>query len=372
MPNLISPTAWVTGGPGTVTTGTTLVISGTGTGTTYARQRVATVAGATYWLTFEALTSTVLPGRLVGTTEGGGQIVASATASAWSNRIEFTATGADTWVQLQRQNTGECRVNAVSVERVSVANRPARRTNGINQYFQLNALSLGLRTANHNWCVGGWIRFDTATTAGTYLADFGRTDPAGTGGGDGRVRLVASTGTDARVFVSTALSDGSAYRECAHTTSVQVGAWHYVAAIAGTGGDVQLIWNGEYVGTRTGTVPSLQADSVCRELRFGAKVASPAVSHAPVSFSDWIWCSDFVPTAAQFTALASGTRPNELSGFAPTYHWPMAVDGGAETPLIGTQSLTASSSPRLAVGPTFGVVPDPDPPAAQPLDIIVV
>ena len=368
MPNLISPTAWTTGGPGTATAGAALSLTGTGTGTTYARQAVATEPGATYWFTFEVLTSTVVPGRLVGTTAGGGEIVASASAAAWSNRIAFTATAATTWVQLQRQNTGEARVDAVSVEKATSANLPARRFNGVNQYLSLDVQAAGLRTLNHTLYVGGWVRFEMPTSNLRYLADLGRADAAA--GGVGRIRLVAGTGTDVKVFASSGLFDGSRYRECATNTTVDVGAWYYAGVRVEASGEVQLIWNGVATGARTGDVPTAQAD-LCRLLQFGARSGSPVSGYAPVSLSDWIWCSGSLPTTAQVSALASGTRPADVAGLAPTHHWPMAVDGGAETPLAGAASLAASGTPRLSVGPAFGA---PEPPAAPavPLDIIVV
>lgn len=373
MANLISPAAWTTGGPGAATApavaGGTLSLTGTGTGTTYARQPVPTVPGETYWFAFEVLTGTVLPGRLVGTTAGGGQVVASATAVPWSNRVAFTATGPQTWIQLQRQNPGEARVNAVSVERVSAANRPARRCNGVNQYLRLDAFSLGLRTANYNFFIGGRVRFEAPTAGAVYLADFGRAD-GDTAGGQSRVRLAAGTGADARVFCSSGAATGGAYRERATNTRVDVGRWYHAGVLAEPNGDVRLYWDGEPAGTATGTVPAMSPDAVCRVLMLAAKGVNPPSTHAPVSYSDWIWYSGMLPTGEQVRALAGGTLPGDLTGFRPAYHWPMSVDGGAEPSVAVAATLSSSGAPGLAPGPVFGAVPDPA--ATIPLDIVVV
>jgi hypothetical protein len=367
--NLVAAGSWTTGGAGTATGGATVTINGVATGATYARQSFATVPGGTYWLTFEVLAAAVLPVVSVGTTAGGAETVAAASAAAGSNRVAFTAAASTTWVQFQRTGTGTSSVNAVSVERVLPSSRTARRLNGTTQYFQLNALSLGLRTANYSWYVGGWIRFDTATVGGVYVADFGLTAAPG-GAGAGRVRLVTGTGTATKVFASSILPDGSSYRESSGTADVAVGSWYYIGVIATSTADVQVVWGATKPTTRTGTVPSLQATSVCQVLQLGARVGNPASGFAPASYSDWIWCSGTIPTDAQLQALAAGTRPNEVPGFFPTYHWPMSQEGAAEPSIAGAATLTAVSAPLLAVGPASATPAVPAVPS--PMDIIIV
>lgn len=362
MANLILSTGWTTGGPGAAAAGDTLSLTGTGTGTTYARQAVATVAGQRYWLSFGVDTATVLPGRLVGTTEGGDQIVPSATALAGSNARQFVATGPTTWIQFQRQTAGTAQVSGVRLEAVD---RVGRSTNGTSQYFTLDVAAAGLRTANHTFYAGGWFRFN-ATSGGVYLLDFGNTFDT-TGGG--RVRLVAHLGSAAKVFCSTANADGTVYRENAVTTEVLVGEWYYAGVIAQANADVQLVWGATRPSAKTGAVPALSETAVCRRFSIGARYDTAPANMGPVSYSDWCWCSGSIPTTEQVQALAGGTRPAELAGFAPTYAWAMDHSGTYEPSLRAFANLGAAASPPVALD--LATV-QPTPQADVPLGIIII
>lgn len=367
MVNLVSPTAWTKGASGTVTTGDTISISPTGSAVSFAMQAIPTEVGATYTWSWN-VTTTLLPFRAAGSTSGGNQVVPIAASPAGQQSVEFTATTSTTWIQYQRTTLGESRITNIVVEKKVAGESTARTLDGAAQYFQLNTLALGLPSNNYNWYVGGWIRFNSTTTGGVYIADFGRTDPSG-GQPNGRVRLVGQAGTNVKLFASTVLASGANYRENAVTTTITVGTWYYVGYYVDTTADVQLVWGNTLPATKTGTVPTLQTGTICNVLQLGARVSSPVASLAPCSYSDWIWVSGSIPTTPQITALASGTRPNAIAGFTPTYHWPMAMSGTTENSLTGAQALTAIGSPPLVAGPG-----GTEAPAATdtPMDIIVI
>lgn len=367
MVNLVDPAAWTKGTSGTVTTGATISISPTGSAVSFALQALPTVAGKVYVWTF-TVDTTNQPLRAAGSSSGGDQVVGIATAVPGQHSIEFTAAGATTYIQFQRTTLGEARISNISVEEKIVGGTTARTLDGTSQYFQLNVQALGLPANNYNWYVGGWVRFNATTTGGTYIADFGRTDPTN-GAGNGRVRLVGQAGTNVKLFASTVLADGNSYRENAVTVTIVQGTWYYIGMYVDAAAEIQVVWGATLPTTRTGTVPSLQTGTVCRVLQLGARVGSPAAGFAPCSYSDWIWLSGSVPTAPQITALASGTRPNAISGFTPTYLWPMAMSGTTENSLTGAQALTAIGSPPLVAGPG-----GTGQPAATdtPMDIIVI
>lgn len=368
MVNLVSATAWTKSTSGTVTTGTTISISPTGAAVSWAMQAIPTEAGSTYVWSFHVDT-TFQPFRAAGSTSAGNDVVPIASAVPGLHSVQFVATGSTTWIQFQRTTLGETRVSRITVEKKPEDSHPARQLDGATQYFQLNAATLGLAANNYNWYVGGWIRFNIATAGGVYVADFGRADPSG-GLPNGRVRLVAGTGTDVKLFASTVLASGSNYRENAVTTTIDVGTWYYVGMYVTTSADIQLVWGATQPSTKTGTVPPLQVGTVCQVLQLGARVSNPPTSFAPCSYSDWVWMSGSLPTAGQISALAGGARPNEITGFAPTYWWPMAMSGTTEASLNVAQALTAVGSPPQAVGPGGSDLPASG--EGTPLDIIVI
>lgn len=367
MANLVSPTAWTKSASGTVTTGATISISPTGSVVSWAMQAIPTETGQTYVWTF-TVDTTLLPFRAAGSTSGGNQTVSIASAAQGFHSIEFVAGGPTTWIQFQRTSIGETRISGISVEKKEAGSRSARQLDGATQYFQLNALALGLPANNYNWYVGGWVKFNAATAGGVYIADFGRTDPSG-GLPNGRVRLVTQAGTNVKLFASTVLGSGASYRENAITTNIDIGTWYYVGMYTTATADVQLVWGATQPATKTGTVPSLQTGTICQVLQLGTRVSSPPASFAPCSYSDWVYMSGSLPTTEQITALAGGARPNEVAGFAPDYWWPMAMSGATESSLNIAQALTAVGSPPVTVGPGDGPPPSS---SATPMDIIVI
>jgi hypothetical protein len=79
-------------------------------------------------------------------------------------------------------------------------------------------------------------------------------------------------------------------------------------------------------------------------------------------------------------ALADGTRPGAISGFSPTYHWPMVLTGNQELNVAGTRPedagsvagtpLVANGSPVQVMGLGFAGSPPPEN-WDVPLDVII-
>lgn len=382
--NLIAVGAgsWTTGGPGTVTvdpvTGA-LTIKTDGTSPTYARRSVTTEIGKKYSLSW-SLDTTLVTFRYVGSTAGGSDLVPYNASAVGDNRREFTATTTTTWIELSRSTAATATTTSNFIlEKIPESGRVARRLNGRSQFFAIDAQQSGLRVANSNFFIGGWVNFTYMPAASVYLADFGRLDPASTGGGASRIRLFWDA-ANTKLALSTSDVQGSIYRENYVVTQLMPGGWYYIGAIVKANADVQLVLDGQlstsYIGT---TVPPLSATEICRVLHVGARVVSPATNFAPVRYADWIWCSNWLPTTDHLNSLASGVRPHELAGFTPPsganlYHWPMEAGSGDEltkgggNPLI---ALPSATTPGLVGGPDTGAVVDPAT-ATFPLDIIIV
>jgi hypothetical protein len=376
--NLLRGVTWITGGPGTVTVtagtgGITIVTDGTGVA--FARYGVPTTVNKRYQLTWSNDTSTVMF-RMVGTTQGGSDVVGYNASTTGDNKLEFTATSTTTWISFQRPTAATVRISSIIMQEIPENVASARRLNGLNQYFSLDAQAAGLRISNANWYVGGWIAFTYLPTAPVYIADFGRVDPSGTGGGAGRVRMFWDP-DQTKLAVSTAETTGSTYRENYIVTTIEPDTWYYVGMIAWANADAQVVLGtvrgSSYIGT---AIPPVSASEVCRVLQIGARVVNPRTSFAPVRYSNWLWTSNWVPNASQMTELAAAVPPEDITGFTPPagtamYHWPMVVASGNEPSIRDTAPLVSNStygSPITVFGPPL---PGSETAVVSPLDIII-
>ena len=383
LPNLIKPTGWVIGGASgvavTAATGEVVFIK-SGATKSYARYIAVTKPGTRYWLTYSQTSTTIGVGRQIGTTAGTGNVVAYAETIGAEVKVEFTAPGTETHIEFSRSAVGTVSADAVILQELPENRTSARRINGRTQTFSLDAAATGLRTANYLWYIGGWVRLHHVPTAAVYLMDFGRADGT-TSGGLGRVRVVYDP-INAKLLASTGAFVGTAYRETAIQTALAEDAWHHIACIAQENGDVTLMVNKVIGQPATGSIPALSDTDVCRVLRLGARVGA-TTGYAAASYSDWVWCSGFIPPMAYIEALASGTQPSAITGFRPTYHWPMVMTGTTELSVsrfaegdeIGTvpgTPLVAEGSPPVVVGLSYQGSAPPVTLGVAPPDIIFI
>jgi hypothetical protein len=372
---------WTSSGSGTVTvdpaTGK-ITLAATGTDTLAVRQGVPTTVNKRYQLTWSNDTA-VLVNRQIGSTEGGSNIVTPGTGVTGDNKVEFTATTTVTWISFLRSTAGTATVSSVILQEIPAGAASARRLNGLNQYFSLDAQAKLLRLSNANWFIGGFVAFTYIPAAGVYLMDFGRTDPGSTAGGAGRVRLFYDPDAT-KIAVSTSQLAGTNYRENYIIKPLQLDTWYYVGLIAKANADVQVVLGTERGASYIGTViPSVDTSGICRLLQLGARAISPRTNFTPARYSNWIWASNWIPSDAQINALAGGVAPQDLAGFtAPTganlYHWPMSVASGDEPSIRDTATLVSNSlyaSPVTVPGPILQGA-SVGAPSTAPLDIIIV
>lgn len=357
--NLIG--AWTPLGTGTVTVNATtkaVTIAPANDATqTTARQQIATEVGKRYWVTYELQTSTQM-WRNLGTTAGGGDVVASNVSTVNETKLSFVATTTSVWMDLARTAAGTTTVGSIRFEEAPTANASARRLNGRTQYFKLDAAASGLRTLNTLQYLGGWFKFQWLPTAAVYLLDFAVPD-AVTSGGQSRARLFYDpTATKIAASNGGSAAGGNKYAENWQTASPGVDTWHYVGIILAADGGVQLVYDGTIGGTTIGTgVP--EAGQYLGTLQLGSRNGSAPTNFAPVVLGDWVWCAGTLPTNPQIAALAAGNRPDAVAGFNPTYYWPMEQTTVSETSATAAAAtLTANALPATVVGPAY-VVPAP-------------
>lgn len=375
----VNPSAWATGGPGTVTinavTGEITIVAD-GTGLVYARRGIPTEVNKTYQLTWSNDTPTVMF-RQIGSAEGLADIRAANVSANGDNKIEFVATTTTTWISFQRTTAATVTISSPIVQLVPQSATSARRLNGKAQYFSLDAQASGLRIANSNFYIGGWVSFTYIPNAPIYFLDFGRLDPAGTAGGAGRIRMFYDSDAK-KVAVSTSEPTGVNYRENYTISTLQVDTWYYLGLSVLANADVLLRIGTQKAASYIGTVvPALSATEICRFLQIGARVANPRTNFSPCRFSDWIWSSNWIPSDAQLNELAAGKQPSEVSGLTPPagaaiYHWPMSSGTATEPSLISTTGPLTSNSTYGTIITVPGLSLQTATPAAAPLlDLII-
>lgn len=356
--NLIRIANWVKGGTGTgtvnATTGAISVTPANDGTRTYFRQRIPVEIGKTYAITWDLFTSTQM-WRMLGTTEGGTEIVNVNVSTFPENKITFKATTTFVWFEFNRVSAGTPTVGSIRFEEVAPGSSTARRLNGRNQLFRLDVGAAGLRKWNAIQYFGGWAKFHHLPTAGAYLLDFATPDAVASGGQQ-RARILWDP-TASKMLASNA--GVTKYAENA-ITGIQMKAdeWHYVGMILMSDGDVKLVYDQTIGGVTSGTgIPEVAQFGTV--LQLGARTGSTPTGYAPAILADWIWCAEFLPTNAQIQALAAGNRPLDIDGFTPSFYWPMVSTGPTEDSLTGTAALTATNTPITVVGPSF-IMPPPD------------
>ena len=357
--NLLGP--WTPVGTGTVTvnatTGAVTITPANDSTAAIARQQIATEVGKQYAFTYELQTS-AQTWRMIGTAAGIGDIVGSNVSTVNETKVTFTATTTSVWVELSRTSAGTTTTGNFRFEEVPPGQASARRLNGRNQYFNIDAAAAGLRTTNSLQYAGGWFKFQYMPPAAAYLLDWAIPNAVASGGQQ-RARLFYDPSVP-KIAASNAGSsaNGNKYAEnWVPSTGLTADTWHYVGiALAGDGG-VRVVYDGTIGGTTTGTgVPEVA--SYLGTFQLGARTGSTPTLYAPVILGDWIWCSGFVPTDAQIQLLAAGNRPSDIADFDPTYYWTFNQTGTTEPSLGATATLTAPTAPATVVGPSY-VVPLP-------------
>jgi hypothetical protein len=381
VPNLSKPVGWTNGGTGTVSIDpktSAITITNTTAVKTYTRFIFQTTAGKRYWLTYDQ--SVDVTARQLGTVVGAGNLSALTASTSGDNKIEVIAQGTEIHAEFSRSTVGTSTVGSIIFQEVLDNRTTGRRLNGRNQTFSLNTLGAGIRTANYSWLIGGWVRFTYMPTAAVYLLDFGRTDPASTFGGAGRVRVVYDP-LNTKLLASTCQSDGNNYRENSILTALQADKWYHICCFAGADADVRVMINKIQGQVSVGNIPPLDDTQICRTLSLGGRIGS--TDFAPVTLSDWVWCSGSIPDMTFVNALADGTRPNAITGFQPTYHWPMVLTGTQELNIstytrpedVGTVAgtpLISSASPVQVMGLGYAGSAPADPNAGTPMDCIII
>jgi hypothetical protein len=345
---------WTPLGTGTVTVNATtravtIVPAGDGTATT-ARQQIATEVGKTYWWTYELQTSTQC-WRSIGTTAGGTDIVNVNVSTVSENKFVFTATTTSVWIELTRTSSGTTRTGNHRFEEAPPGVALGRRLNGTNQYLKLDVAAAGLRTSNTLQYIGGWFKFQYTPTAMSYLLDWAVPDLTTTGGAQ-RCRIFYDP-TVPKIAASNSGSaaNGNRYMEDAHTGTPTADVWRYIGVSLAANGAVTCIYDDSVSGTPSGSAPDV--GNYLTVLHLGSRNNTTASGFAPVAYADWVWCEGFIPTNAQITELMAGKRPADISGFSPTYYWPLEGSATVESSTGGVADLTANAQPGTVIGPYY-------------------
>jgi hypothetical protein len=319
------------------------------------RQQITTEIGKTYWWTYELQTSTQ-SWRQIGTTAGGTDIVNINVSTVFENKLVFTATTTSVWLQLSRIPAGTTRTGNHRFEEAPPGTAMARRLNGTNQYFKFDNGAAGLRTLNSLQYVGGWFKFQYVPTTAAYLFDWAIPDAATAGGQ--RARIVYDP-TVPKIMASNSgtAGNGNRYMEDTHAGTVVADEWRYTGMSLAANGAVTCIYNGAIGGTPSGAAPDI--GNYLTVMHLGSRNGTTPTSFAPAIYGDWVWCVGFVPTNAQITALASGKRPTDITGFSPTYYWPLEGTTTTEDSSAASATLTANTQPGNVVGPSYFVEPAP-------------
>lgn len=347
---------WSPIGNGTVTVNATtkavtIAPSGDGTPTT-ARQQIATEVGKTYWWTYELQTS-IQTFRNAGTIAGGTNLVGSNASTVWETKLVITATTTSVWLDLTRTSTGTTTTGNHRFEEAPSGGALARRLNGRNRYFKLDNATAGFRTSNSLQYIGGWFKFQYTPTAMCYLLDWAVPDLTTTGGAQ-RCRIFYDP-TVPKIAASNSGSaaNGNRYMEDAHPGSATADVWRYVGVSLAANGAVTCIYDDSIGGTPSGSAPDV--GNYLTVLHLGSRNNTTASGFAPAAYADWVWCAGFVPTNAQITELMAGKRPADISGFSPTYYWPMEGATTVESSTAAAADLTAPDAVGTIIGPYYTV-----------------
>lgn len=353
--NLIG--TWTQVGTGTASVNATtkaVTISPAGDGTPCAmRQQITTEIGMTYWWTFELQTTSTSMWRAIGTTAGGTDIFGLNVATNPETKLVFTATTTSVWLELTRTSSGTTRTGNHRFEKAPPGSSKARRINGVNQYFKLDVAAAGLRTSNSLQYIGGWFKWQYVPTSMAYLLDWAVPDLTTTGGGQRARIFYDPTVPKIAASSSGSAANGNRYMEDAHAGTPTADEWRYIGISLAANGAVSCVYNGAINGTSSGTAPDI--GNYLTVLHLGSRNNTTASGFAPAIYADWVWCAGFVPTNAQLTELMGGKRVTDVTGFAPTYYWPLEGTTTVESSTAGVADLTANTQPGNVVGPPYAV-----------------
>ena len=354
MPNLIG--TWTQVGTGTATVNATTksvtIVPANDTTPCAMRQQIATEIGKTYWWTYELQTSTQ-SWRQIGTTAGGTNIFNINVSTVNENKLAFTATTNSVWIELSRISSGTTTTGNHRFEEAPAGTSMARRLNGRNQYFKLDNGAAGLRTSNSLQYIGGWFKFQYVPTSMSYLLDWAVPDLTTTGGAQRARIFYDPTVPKIAASNSGSAANGNRYMEDAHAGTAVADEWRYIGISLASDGAVKCVYHGANGGTPSGAAPDV--GNYLTVLHLGSRNNTTASAFAPAMYADWVWCAGFVPTNAQLTELMGGKRVTDVTGFSPTYYWPLEGTATVESSTAGVADLTANTTPGNVVGPAYAV-----------------
>lgn len=345
---------WITAGPGTVTNspGLVTIISNNVTNTS-AAQAATVRPGQPHRFTYTGEERTFA--HKIGKAQEGAEYRPLSGGVLGNNTFEFTPDTSSVWVQFQRQSNNTATANDIRLVDLNPLAGSARTLNGTNQYFTMDNQTYGFPMASNNFFIGGWWLLNSIPGSGAlYFYDFGRLE--GTLG-IGRIRLVLDIANN-KLLASSQAPAGGSYREN-HLTNPAITAgtpvWLGIGVVAS--GDVfPMIGTRRSGGVVSGTIPTLQTD-LGHHLRIGASVRTTPIGYVNGSVWDVVWHVGSVPSDTVLNALAAGQRPHQISGFTPTYHWPMVASSTKdEESITGLATLRQVGSPAAVAAP---VEPEP-------------
>ena len=344
---------WIKTGPGTLTNSPGLVtIVSDGVSYTSAAQEVTVNPGKLHRFSYNGVDRTF--SRKIGAAQEGAEYLDFASGVLGENSHTFTPATNKVWVQFQRLSANTATAGSLRLVDMEPLNNKARSLNGSSQYFFQDNLTYEYPMLNASFFIGAWWNF-TALPSGMYLYDYGVPNSVNTGG-VGRVRLVYDGAQNRLVASNMANTTPSNYREhylanpgLAINTPVFIGL-----AVLADGDPYPIIGTRRGGGTISGGLPMLQND-LGRQLTIGAtsRTTPAAATYVPASIWDVVWNYGSIPSDAILTSLANGQRPHQISGFAPTYHWPMAATANTkdEESIAGLSTLRQVGSPALVAPP---------------------
>jgi hypothetical protein len=355
--------AWTKVGPGTVTnTPGYLSIISDGLNYTSAYQQASVTKGKLHRFSYTGEGFSL--SRKLGATQEGGEYLTHGTGVLGTQEHMFTPTTGSVWVQFQRLSNNTAIANDLRLVNLEPANGSARTLSGTNQYlYQTNQSYPGFSRLNANFFLGAWWQITTlpATNSGFYIYDFGNTATATTGG-TGRVRLTLSNVSGQLRLVASNMALTGAYREeyIASPPIVAATPVFLGVGVQGNGHPYPVVGTQRGGGTITGSLPTIVND-LGQELRIGAnsRTAPAAGTYANGRVWDAFWTVGSIPSDTVLNSIAGGQRPHQVSGFIPSFHWPMAglTATSDEESITGLSTLRQSGSPGVIAPP---VVVEPE------------
>lgn len=362
-------TSWITAGPGIVTPGVGIIsISSNNAVYTSAAQEVTVRPNFLHRFSYTGEGHTF--SRKVGAAQEGGEYIPLAAGVLGVNAETFTPITNKVWVQFQRLSNNTAIANDLRLTDLQPPNLAARSLNGTNQYFYQDNVANGFSGRNANFFIGGWWNLNPLPTTGApYFYDFGTTDAAASGGA-GRVRLVYDIANN-RLVASNMHNSASGYREhylenpgFVANTPVFIGI-----GVKADGDPYPVIGTRRGGGVVGGGMPTL-SNVLGQQLRIGTTVRTTPAAGNYVKGSVWdvFWSVGSIPSDAVLNAVAAGQRPHQISGFEPSYLWPMASLSAS----MDEESIAGLSTMRQVGSPPYIAPPAPPVQESVPLPFFVI